>query len=257
MSSGDDLAVDLGAAAAVAEVGVQRVGEIHRRRAGRQVDHLALRREHVDGVVERRAPRLRPVAATSSRHARSWRSQAIFCSNALRVPSACLLLVAPVRGDAVLGLAVHLLGADLHFERPAPRAEHRGMQRLVEVALGPRDVVVELLAGSAARGCAPRRARRSSPSPPARSRAARARRSTCGEVEALAAHLVPDGIDVLGPAGDLGLHARRPSARARATSIGVRDVLLALEALLVEHLRDASCTARARGSGTTDPPAPT
>ena len=73
-----DVAVDPRAAAAVAEVGVQRVGEVDRRRARRQVDHPALRREHVDGVVDLRACSI----GTSSRHASSWRSQAIFCSNA-------------------------------------------------------------------------------------------------------------------------------------------------------------------------------
>ena len=41
-------AVDARAAAAMAEVGVHRVGEIDRRRAARQVDDLALRRQHVD-----------------------------------------------------------------------------------------------------------------------------------------------------------------------------------------------------------------
>src|SRR5712692_1853389 len=48
----DDGSVHLGAAAAVADVGVQRVREIHGRRPLRQVDDLALGREHVDRVVE-------------------------------------------------------------------------------------------------------------------------------------------------------------------------------------------------------------
>ena len=39
----DDLAVHLGADAAVADVGVDRVGEVERRRAGGEVLHLALR----------------------------------------------------------------------------------------------------------------------------------------------------------------------------------------------------------------------
>jgi hypothetical protein len=39
----------------VTEVGVQPVGEIQRRGAARQVDHLVLRRQHVDGVVQRGA----------------------------------------------------------------------------------------------------------------------------------------------------------------------------------------------------------
>src|SRR5207247_1441132 len=57
------------------------------------------------------------------------------------------LLVAPVRGDAELRLPVHLLGADLLFERSAGGADNRGVQRLVEVSLRPRDVVVSLVRG--------------------------------------------------------------------------------------------------------------
>ena len=52
-------------------------------------------------------------------------------------------LVFPVRGDAFLGDAVHLLGADLHFEVPPVRAHHRGMQRLVQVGPRNRDEVLD------------------------------------------------------------------------------------------------------------------
>ena len=52
-------------------------------------------------------------------------------------------LVRPVRGDAPLGPLVHLAGADLHLDRPALRPDHRGVQALVEVELGHRDVVLE------------------------------------------------------------------------------------------------------------------
>ncbi len=45
-------AVDARAAAAVAQARVHRIGEIDRRRAARQIDHLALRREHVDRLGE-------------------------------------------------------------------------------------------------------------------------------------------------------------------------------------------------------------
>ena len=45
-------------------------------------------------------------------------------------------LVAPVRGHAELGVLVHLVRADLHFERLAFGADHRGVQRPVVVALG-------------------------------------------------------------------------------------------------------------------------
>ena len=53
-------------------------------------------------------------------------------------------LVQPMRGDAGLGDAVHVLGADLRLQRRAERSEKRRMQRLVAVGLRDRDVVLEL-----------------------------------------------------------------------------------------------------------------
>ena len=53
-------------------------------------------------------------------------------------------LVQPVRGDAGLGDAVHVVRAHLRLERRAERAEQRRVQRLVAVGLRDRDVVLEL-----------------------------------------------------------------------------------------------------------------
>ena len=43
----------------MAHIAVQRVGEVDRRRPLRKIDHPALRREHVNGVIQRRLPGLR------------------------------------------------------------------------------------------------------------------------------------------------------------------------------------------------------
>src|SRR3546814_669562 len=51
--------------------------------------------------------------------------------------------VRPVRGDAVVGHLFHFTGTDLDFDRYAVHAEQRGVQRLVAVGLGDRDVVLE------------------------------------------------------------------------------------------------------------------
>ncbi|OIQ80927.1 hypothetical protein GALL_373060 [mine drainage metagenome] len=48
-----------------------------------------------------------------------------------------------MRRDAVLGAAVHVVGADLDLDRLAARPDHRGVQGLVEVELRHRDVVLE------------------------------------------------------------------------------------------------------------------
>jgi len=53
------------------------------------------------------------------------------------------LLVLPVRGDAVLGATIHLLGADLELDRAASRPHNRRVQRLVHVVLRERDVVLD------------------------------------------------------------------------------------------------------------------
>src|SRR5207248_6850134 len=128
-------------------------------------------------------------------------------------------------------------GADLHLDRLVLRANHRGVQRLVEVALGPRDVVVELLrdrlpqvVDDAERGIAVLYRGHDD--------AQRAHVVDLAEVERLRAHLVPDRVDVLRPAVDLGLHAGGLEL-AREHGDGTADVLLALQALLVEHAGNA------------------
>ena len=48
-----------------------------------------------------------------------------------------------MRGDAELGALVHLVGADLDLDRAPLRPDHRRVQRLVQVELRRRDVVLE------------------------------------------------------------------------------------------------------------------
>ena len=53
------------------------------------------------------------------------------------------LLVLPVSGDTKLSPLVHLLGADLNLDASALWPNHGGVERLIEVELGHRDVVLE------------------------------------------------------------------------------------------------------------------
>ena len=46
-------------------------------------------------------------------------------------------------GDAVLGVLVHLVGADLNLNRTPAGTNHRRMQRLIEVELRHGDIVFE------------------------------------------------------------------------------------------------------------------
>ena len=116
-------------------------------------------------------------------------------------------LVAPVRGDAELGVLVHLVRADLDFDGLAFRPDHRGVQRAIVVRLRLRDVVVELprhrrpqVVHDAERGVAVLHV--------VDEHAHRAHVVKRFEADALALHLVVDAVDVLRPAADFGRDAR-------------------------------------------------
>ena len=137
--------VDLGGDAAIADVGVHRVGEVHHGGAARQAQDLALGREHVDLVGEQvdldaleefLGGARRPASPPGSRATRAR-------APAARESASLAGLVSPVRGDAGLGHAVHVVGADLHLDRHAVGAEQRGVQRLVAVDARDGDVVLE------------------------------------------------------------------------------------------------------------------
>ena len=136
----DQPAVDPGPDAAVPDLGVDDVGEVDRRRAGRQRDDLALGREDVDLVLlEVELERLEELDRVVG--------LAVDVGDPLQPGhvggGVLLLLVAPVRRDAVLGPVVHRRGADLHLDRVAVQPDHRRVQRLVHVELGRVDVVLE------------------------------------------------------------------------------------------------------------------
>ncbi|MCY1367314.1 hypothetical protein D9M69_542430 [compost metagenome] len=146
-------------------------------------------------------------------------------------------LVGPVRRHAVLGMVVHFFRADLDLDRLAGLAvdhlAHHGVQRLVAVGLGPRDVVVELFVDGlevrvhpGQRGIAVLHVRH--------------HHAQCEdvedllEVERLAAHLLDDAVNVLRASLHRGLDAfgLQFVLQLRAQLL---DVTLALDALLVEQ----------------------
>ncbi len=142
-------AVHLGSAAAMAQLGMHVVSEIYRRCPFRQIDHLALRREQVDRVLEETVPELFGEVTGVAGIADLVLPLEDLAQprNLFVVPAfpARAFLVAPMRRHPQLGILVHLVGADLHFERLAVRADYRRVEGPVPVALGPGDVIVELL----------------------------------------------------------------------------------------------------------------
>jgi hypothetical protein len=125
-------------------------------------------------------------------------------------------------GDAQLGVTVHVPGADLHLQGLVPGPHHRRVQGLVHVALGGGDVVVELLGDmppeamdQAQGGIAIRNAVDQDPH--------RAQIEDLLDVHALALHLAPDAMDMLGSSGDVGLapRPRRTSTLSRAMTLAM------------------------------------
>ena len=240
------------------------IGEIHRRGAGRQLDHTRLRRHHVDAFVAlgrfggglarlARAARRRP-----GRFQRGRNHRGLIAGLDLAVPGQQLahprqlpvvlagrgdlpalgagFLVAPVRGHAVLGELVHLARADLHLERPAVVVSHHRVQRAVAVGLGPRNIVVEFL-GDGRPHLVHHAQRRIAVAHVVDDDAQRAQVVHLGEVQTLDAHLVPDAVDMLGPAADLGVHAAGGQRRLQALD-RAGDEGLALDPLFFQQARD-------------------
>ena len=150
---------------AVADPGVDRVGEVDRRGAARQLHHLALGGEaehlvlehlelHVLEEVRAVVGVLEPLGDAAQPLERIDRE---------RVLEALAVAVGPVRRDAGLGDRMHLGGADLHLDALAVAARDGGVDRAVAVRLRLADVVLEPARAPPPSAGAPRRAPCSSP----------------------------------------------------------------------------------------------
>ena len=137
----NDPAVDLGADRAVAEVGVDGIGEVDRRRALGKLDQFALRSEGEDPVLVHRHPGV--LEQLFGRCGMVEDFDEVVDPRHLEVGVGLAFLVGPVGGEAALGLLVHLAGADLDFDPHLRIVDHRGVERAIGVALGRRDVILE------------------------------------------------------------------------------------------------------------------
>ena len=115
-------------------------------------------------------------------------------------------LVVPVGGHPVLGGVVHLHRPDLHLDGLSGVGDHGGVERLVAIALGHRDVVLE-----AARNRLPEVMDHAQGAVAVLHRvhhhAHRHQVVDLLEFLLLAAHLVDDAVDVLGSPAQLGAHS--------------------------------------------------
>src|SRR5690606_30753218 len=198
-AKGRDPAVDLAAPATVADLGVDTVGKIQRRRYRRQVHHVALRGKDVDAVrgalvLEQVLDILVTDFVVPFQHlAQPGDLGFVALGGGYRVAA----LVLPVGADAEFRLLVHLEGADLDFDDAVARPDHRGVQRAIAVFLGGGDVVVELVGNvapfavdDAEQGVAISHGGHQYPH--------RADIVDLGETDVLALHLSPDAVDMLG-----------------------------------------------------------
>ncbi|MNX50122.1 hypothetical protein D3C86_807400 [compost metagenome] len=141
-----ETAVDPAGYAAVADIGVHRVGKVDRRGAFRQLHDPAFWREHVDLVREQvdlhAFDEFQRVAGAllHFQHALDPLAGAGVSAFRLLVTAG---FVQPMGGDAVVGHLFHFTGADLDLDRNTVHAEQRGVQRLIAVGLGDRDVILE------------------------------------------------------------------------------------------------------------------
>ena len=138
------LAIHFRAGALVADFGVDRVGEINRRGAARKDHHASFRREGVNLLgIEVHAQSREKFARLL--HLLHPLDQMAHPDDALivgRRRHVVTVFIFPVRGDALLGDAMHILRSNLHFERLAGM-NHGRVQRLVEVRARHGDVVLE------------------------------------------------------------------------------------------------------------------
>ena len=210
--------VDLRPDAGMADVGVDAVREVERRRARGQVLDVAARREHEHLVLEE--VELEALDELGGVGDVALPLHELAHPGELRVVGAVgarAFLVAPVGRDADLADAVHLVGPDLHLERLAVERDDRRVEALVHVVLGHRDVVVELPGDGP-----PQRvhdAERAVAVPQVvDEHAQRVDVVDLAELRALALHLAVDAVDVLRAARELGARCRPRRARPPSAS---------------------------------------
>ena len=137
-----DPAVDLTSGHAVADSGMNAVGKVNRRRAGRQVDDIALRCEH-EYLVREQVDLDRCDEVLCLSVLLRFQQLADPCVSVLVALVRDALFVFPMRRDAVFRHLMHLFRADLHFKRDSCAADDRRVQGAVTVRLRRRDIVLE------------------------------------------------------------------------------------------------------------------
>ena len=118
------------------------IGEIQRGCSGWHFDNVATWTHRVNAVFEDVTAQLVEQITVGIRGIEEVAQQPYLAVETRFVDAA--VLVTPVCGDSEFCMSMHLLCADLDFDDSSFRPDQRRVKRLVIVALGVRNVVVEL-----------------------------------------------------------------------------------------------------------------
>ena len=221
----------------MADLGVNPVGKVQRRRAFGQIDGVTVRGEDIhpvrldiDAQLIGQATDIAQFFVPLQHLAQPRDFLFVLVGPGLDVSA----LVAPVRANPQLGLFVHGMGANLHFQDLAFRPDHGSMQRAVAVLLGVGDIVVEFLRDmppqgmdDAQRGIAVAHFRHQYPYG--------THVIDLAEGQALALHFAPDRVDVLGPAADVGVGHAGGFQLGTQLVHHIADKALSVEAALMQQ----------------------
>src|SRR5574341_1959412 len=231
----DELPVHLGAPAAVAEVGVDVIGEVNGRGACREVDNIAARGEDIDAILEYFGPHDIHELARIVNGAAHFHQIAEMLHTALEgfIALAARLLVAPMRGDTVFGMLVHLLGANLDFEGLPIFEDDGGVQGLVKIIFGCGDVIVEF-ARNRTPGLVDHAQRLITGRQIIDNDAHGTDIKQLVKGDALALHLLPDAVNMLGASRDFRLDAKLFEDRLQPRHEMI-DIVITVGAALVDQ----------------------
>ncbi len=234
--------------AAVTHIGVHGVGKVDRRGAFGQLHDPAFGCEYVDLVREQvdlhAFDEFQGVAGPllHFQHALDPLAGAGMGAFGLLVAAG---FVEPMGSNAVVGHLFHFAGADLDLDRHPMHAEQRGVQRLVAVGLGDRDVILEAawqrfvqIMYSAQHAITGVHLVDDDPE--------RINVHDLVEGPALAAHLFIDAVDMLLPPADLALDLVDRQAVAQRL-FDLVDDFLAVATRALDRLVDARRTHRVHG----------
>ena len=134
----------------VADIGMDTVGKVNRRRAAGQIDNPAFRSHHIDvgleDIVAQRGHQFAGIIGVFPGKLGKITEPRQFLLDFLLAGMGIViaaLFIAPVGRDTAFGDLIHLFGADLYFKDLFVLTDDGGMQRLVHIRLRNGNIVLQ------------------------------------------------------------------------------------------------------------------